>query len=151
MFSLKKDKNELVQRKSLKLRSKFRILMLVIFLFSFIPATFDLIVENSLVNELWRFLEGKNNVNYERIPTPVVFVLGVAYLVSFVGVLAFKSWARNVYTILIFVIMLGGGFYGPIIFSGYSYSMYGLLMLLTGCSISLMYFSSVSKEFDGEE
>ncbi|WP_444884620.1 hypothetical protein [Microbulbifer sp. PSTR4-B] len=69
-------------------------------------------------------------------------------LVSVVGLLLFKSWARHVYAAGFVAAFALYPFMGVTVYSGFSQVLYDISMVLSGVLLALMYYSPVARHYE---
>ena len=79
---------------------------------------------------------------------PIPYLIGILYLVSYAGLLAYKTWARNFFLLLTVFSFLSAPFWGIAIQGGYDAMVGYVVSLSDGVIITMTYLSSISNEFN---
>jgi hypothetical protein len=119
-----------------------------------IGVTAALLLESSLPDELQAYLAKQAEIEY----TPLVWTLfGIGLvtvilnLVSSIGLLFLRSWARIIYTVTLALLNIFMLFDGPTIESGIDGFFGGLSLIMSGFLICLIWFSDLAPRFSNQE
>ncbi|AFU99935.1 hypothetical protein [Simiduia agarivorans] len=133
-------------------KNKFRATIVLSLLVAVVAGVYDYVWPDpfadqalNYVAEIEPVLEGGALI----VVTILGFIAGIMAIVSFIGLLLFKSWARHIYLAGFVVAFSLYPFFGVMVTSGISQIFYDLSMVLSGVVIALAYYSPVARHYEG--
>ncbi len=129
-------------------KNQFRVLILASLLLSITGGVYDYMWPDTISEQI---IEYAHEIEPEirGMQLAVLAVVGVAALiltvVSLIGLLLFKSWARPMYIAGFVLLILLYPFMGVSVYSGVGLIFYDLSMIASGVVLAMLYFSPVSK------
>ncbi len=109
----------------------------------FMPFAWEYLYDNETLGGLqWNGYGAKLNLD-----GPIPYIAGIAYLVSALGMLFYKLWARTLFTLLTISTVISAPFWGVAASGGYDVLVGNIVTLSDGAIIAMAYLTSVSSEF----
>ena len=132
-------------------KSQFRILLVVSLLFAIFSGAYEYMWSDPITDKVLDYaieiepeLEGKRLV-FVSVVGGFILLLTV---ISFVGLMLFRSWARHVYLVCLVVSLGLYPFMGVSVISGFGQLYYDASMVLSGVMLALMYCPPVAQHFE---
>lgn len=134
-------------------KNHFRSIIVVSLLISVFGSAYDHIWPDPMIDQAYEYIiELETDAEPEESAfiavAAVGLVAGIAAIVSFVGLLLFKSWARHVYLAGFVAAFSLYPYIGLAVYSGVAQILYDLSMVLSGVILSLAYYSPVAEYFE---
>lgn len=134
-------------------KNQFRAVIILSLLAAVIAGVYDYIWPDPIAEKIFDYII-KTEPELEGTKYIVVIVLGfivvIMAIVSFVGLLRFKSWSRHVYSAGFVCALFLYPFMGVTVYSGISQIFYDLSMVLSGVVLALVYYSPVAEYYKSE-
>ncbi|MGJ0492226.1 hypothetical protein [Methylobacter sp.] len=129
---------------SITSKNGFRAFLIVSTLIGF-GGLVDVIFPSLLSPELQEYFAKAEVTNYGKFLAAYSFIMSIIGLVSFIGILKFRKWARSLYVILTIVGLLFTPFYTEQISSGLSSAFSSFSSIASGIILALMYMPPVKE------
>lgn len=134
-------------------KNHFRIIIVVSLLIAVVGGVYEHIWPDPIADQVFDYiielepeLEGSSLI----IVATLALIAGIMAVVSYVGLLLFKSWARHVYLAVFVVVFALYPFMGVTVYSGVGQIFYDLSMVLSGVVLALAYYSPVAEYYEGK-
>jgi len=128
-------------------KNKFRLLIVASLMFAILGETYDYIWPDKISEQIIEFAyELEPEIDGAKMV--VLSIIGLAAIifgvVSFFGLLLFRSWARPMYLAGFIILLPTSLFYGVSINSGVSQVLGDLSLVTSGIILAMLYYSPVS-------
>lgn len=129
-------------------KNKFRLLIISSLIFAILAGIYDYLWIDPVSEQI---MDYAYEIEPEIVGTQLIVILAVGILaivfaiISFIGLLLFKSWAKPLYLAGFVLFMPLYPFFGVTVYSGASQIFYDLSLIASGAILALLYFSPVSE------
>ncbi|MEH6552386.1 MAG: hypothetical protein V7744_20620 [Pseudomonadales bacterium] len=132
-------------------KNQFRWILFAWLLLSVFSVAFEYIWPNPIANQAYEYVLEQETEWTEREFSTLSLLAGVAIvsaIVSYVGLLLFKSWARHLFVFSLLLTLCLYPWVGVTVFDIYSLVLSELSTLLTGVILMLVYYSPVAAFYE---
>ena len=132
-------------------KNHFRALIVVSLVIGLLSGVYDYIWPDPIADQVFDYIV---EIEPEIEGTSIILVGVLAFvaltmaLISLIGLLLFKSWARHVYAAGFVAAFSLYPFLGITIYSGFGQVLYDISMVLSGVLLALMYYSPVARYYE---
>ncbi len=135
-------------------KNNFRLLIVVSLVLAVVSGLYDFIWPDPITEKVIDYayeLEPETEES-DLIYYGVIAIADTVFaIVSLIGLLLFKSWARHLYLAGFILFMPLYPFMGVTVYGGFNQMFYDISMLMSGAILALMYFSPVANYFQKQD
>ena len=132
-------------------RNRFRLVLVTPLLFAIFLGLYEYIWPDPISEKAYEYIleiEPEQEGGSLIIGGVIFFIALILTVVSFVGLLLFKSWARHLYALGLIFSFSFYPFMGVSVLSGFSQVLYDCSMVLTGVILALIYYSPIASYYE---